>query len=205
MASLMDDKILVSGPPNMEWDENSRKLRPGIPVRGPRPGKTPPRPPVPKPPVPRPPVPKPPRPPKTPPRPGDRFKRTYDNKMFGEKGANKNIDQGFYDSDQYKNFSYTGDFGGMQTQNIVKSKYFGHEGSGASLGSLYSAMDRAYEDYLANREGGKLIDEEQPMTVGRAVAQGVERTPLIRAELRRRRKPIRKQTTGSLGTGGGSL
>jgi hypothetical protein len=161
--------------------------------------------------------------------------QTLDYKAFGKPDENKNIDKGFYDSDQYKNFSFTGRFGGLQTMDFNKSKYFGLSGSGSTARRLYSAMDRAYEDYLANRESGKGMAERktlpnpmqndtlrdaiaripfnkqgavaettngQPMTVGSAVAQGVERTPVIQAELRRRRKPMRRQTTGSLGTGG---
>ena len=67
-------------------------------------------------------------------------------KKYAEGGAVSSIDQGFYDSPEYEEYKKAAS--GIGTMDMRTSPYFGQQTSG----SIGSAQDKLYEDYL-NRTG----------------------------------------------------
>lgn len=80
------------------------------------------------------------------------WQRTSDYKSFTR---SKDVDQGFYDSDQYKNFSFTGTDSARRTMQFSRSKYGFGQGSGGYSQRLINAMDNAYEQYLASQKSNQ--------------------------------------------------
>ena len=165
----------------------------------------------------------PPRPPggKLPPRdprpnPGKGKVPKYEKTFTGEDfRGNKDINQDFYDSPEFKNFSITQTLGGMSTMDFNESKYGFGKGSGSNVRQRLNAIDSAYEKFLQrtatpgetnipNDGNGMMANVGQ--AVGQAVAGNI--VPLVTqiAQQNQKRGPKRRQpTTGTLGSSGSLL
>ena len=134
---------------------------------------------------------------------GDKFnpdktwERTSDYKSFQK---SKDVDQGFYDSDQYKNFSYTGTDSFMRTMQFTRSKYGFGQGSGGYSQRVINAMDNAYEQYLkSNIDKSKSV---QTTTKPNSINIDITKEPVQR---RRGKKLMIASPMQGFGTSGGLL
>lgn len=157
-----------------------------------------------------------PRPVSSRPNPGKGKVPKYEKTFTGEDfRGNKDINQDFYDSPEFKNFSITQTLGGMSTMDFNESKYGFGKGSGSNVRQRLNAIDSAYEKFLQrtatpgetnipNDGNGMMANVGQ--AVGQAVAGNI--VPLVTqiAQQNQKRGPKRRQpTTGTLGSSGSLL